>query len=394
MSDSAFNSCSNCGVESSTLKKCSHCKEVQYCDRECQLKHWKIHKPSCKGKNTSPRTAILQSMNKGKGLEDGLKINNTDDTEEEEQRVKNYAIEKASREETKFVRKAKKEGTPIFHMSKTSHGIVMAGQPVPEGVPESFFLKQDAITNLKYGAQTNMKKLGNLKFEASYKDYYDDIVKNEDIWMSFFNYKANEEHVEHTCGILGTLATIYRQRGHLQACEDVLNMETKVIQIYKRHSKNGGYDQVYNCDSLEFKMNCIYFNLYMQVGRCKECIPLFRSLCSYELQYNLRSDEQNWACLIETLLHKTPNKRNLQRLTNAEILRALNIMNKVRKSEQGLAISNREKERVALNSCLKCGIEEESIGRFKSCARCQKIFYCSKACQKEDWKVHKKHCKA
>lgn len=38
--------CSTCNEEKPD-KKCSKCKEVQYCDRECQRLHWFIHKKEC-----------------------------------------------------------------------------------------------------------------------------------------------------------------------------------------------------------------------------------------------------------------------------------------------------------------------------------------------------------
>lgn len=38
--------CSSCGNEKPD-KKCSKCKAVQYCDRECQRLHWFMHKKSC-----------------------------------------------------------------------------------------------------------------------------------------------------------------------------------------------------------------------------------------------------------------------------------------------------------------------------------------------------------
>ena len=38
--------CSSCGEEKPD-KKCSKCKEVQYCDRQCQRLHWFMHKKTC-----------------------------------------------------------------------------------------------------------------------------------------------------------------------------------------------------------------------------------------------------------------------------------------------------------------------------------------------------------
>jgi hypothetical protein len=40
--------CSACGEKSDTLKKCTACKCVWYCDRDCQNKHRKEHKKECK----------------------------------------------------------------------------------------------------------------------------------------------------------------------------------------------------------------------------------------------------------------------------------------------------------------------------------------------------------
>ncbi|KAI9032327.1 hypothetical protein DFJ74DRAFT_332612 [Hyaloraphidium curvatum] len=45
--------------------------------------------------------------------------------------------------------------------------------------------------------------------------------------------------------------------------------------------------------------------------------------------------------------------------------------------------------------CLNCGREERKNTvkeSFKRCSRCRRAVYCSEKCQREDWKVHKKHC--
>lgn len=49
--------CSTCGEEKPD-KKCSKCKQVQYCDRECQRIHWFMHKKNCaRPVSTSTATA-------------------------------------------------------------------------------------------------------------------------------------------------------------------------------------------------------------------------------------------------------------------------------------------------------------------------------------------------
>lgn len=42
-------SCASCNKANST-QRCSKCKEVYYCGRDCQQKHWAIHKTHCKNK--------------------------------------------------------------------------------------------------------------------------------------------------------------------------------------------------------------------------------------------------------------------------------------------------------------------------------------------------------
>lgn len=37
--------CANCGKEAE--KRCSRCKSIWYCSRDCQVSHWKLHKVNC-----------------------------------------------------------------------------------------------------------------------------------------------------------------------------------------------------------------------------------------------------------------------------------------------------------------------------------------------------------
>jgi len=46
-----------------------------------------------------------------------------------------------------------------------------------------------------------------------------------------------------------------------------------------------------------------------------------------------------------------------------------------------------------INMCDNCGKEESTIGeKMKRCARCKKVMYCDRECQKTAWKKHKKTC--
>ena len=57
--------CASCGVKKSTLLKCSRCKSVFYCSKECQKSHWKAHKQDCnQSKVLPPPKSFLQPSKK------------------------------------------------------------------------------------------------------------------------------------------------------------------------------------------------------------------------------------------------------------------------------------------------------------------------------------------
>ncbi|XP_058830344.1 ankyrin repeat and MYND domain-containing protein 2 [Topomyia yanbarensis] len=55
--------CSSCGEEKPD-KKCSKCKEVQYCDRECQRLHWFMHKKVCARPSSTASTSGTKDAKK------------------------------------------------------------------------------------------------------------------------------------------------------------------------------------------------------------------------------------------------------------------------------------------------------------------------------------------
>ena len=45
------NTCLFCLKEVEGLQGCSRCGTARYCGKECQLKHWPVHKNSCQNSN-------------------------------------------------------------------------------------------------------------------------------------------------------------------------------------------------------------------------------------------------------------------------------------------------------------------------------------------------------
>ncbi|KAJ7136407.1 hypothetical protein C8R43DRAFT_1020681 [Mycena crocata] len=44
----AFPECSNSKLKGASMRLCSQCKTIHYCNRECQRAHWPLHKDSCR----------------------------------------------------------------------------------------------------------------------------------------------------------------------------------------------------------------------------------------------------------------------------------------------------------------------------------------------------------
>jgi hypothetical protein len=365
-------SCDACSIQTADLKKCSRCHLTFYCGRECQRRHWKEHKLAC--------DVAVQNM-------EILSMGSDPDAER---------IRASANARSKVLRMAKKSGMPMISMSFTAFGPVGPGLPIPEGVPPNFPLKQVATIEFKTGPATRAGARGNMRGEASYRAYYDDLVADRSIWMTFFDELDNYEHAEHTCGILGTLATIYRQRGALKECEEVLDMEVEVMERYQRSSQAQGAPRarIICCDNLEHKMILIRYNLCFQLERFDACLPLYRSLLNYELKYNLTYEEQNFLFMTVAILGKAPTPTTLRSLSDDEVMRMVLAPLRHEGSVEGVLEVEKTKQRVALQNCSGCGRSESAMGEFKTCTRCESVFYCCRECQRKDWKAHKKTCNA
>jgi hypothetical protein len=310
------------------------------------------------------------------------------------------AFEKKVYADNKELRHHRKAGTPIFTVSMTAQGIVGPGMPMPQGVPAAFGLKQQATLEFQSGASGQMLSggnRGNFKGELAYRQYYEELELNKNEWMTFFNAPDNYIHAEHSCGILGTFATILRQRGSsesLKECEQVLNMEAECLARYKKvtdNNQDAHEQQVFCCDTLHFKYWMIRYNLYFQTGRYTQCVPLFRKLADYELRNRVHYDNQNYLFMLVAVLNRSPSESVLRSLTDDECVRLVKAPLSLGTVDSALG-TEEAKKRVALQKCASCAKQEAALSTFKTCPRCKSTFYCGRDCQKKDWKAHKKTC--
>jgi hypothetical protein len=360
--------CAYCFEIPAVLLKCGRCKEIGYCGRDCQVSDWKNHKPNC-GSVGAMRTLLEMGRS---------------DPEQD-------AIKEKSKVHNKMLRNAKKAGMPIITCSYTSFGIVAPGMPIPAGVPPNFALKQAAVNAFQTGFSSSGTGRGNFKGEGSYREFYDDLEDNKEQWMSFFDVAENYEHAEHSCGILGTLATVYRQRGALEDCEKVLDMEDQVLIRYQRASEGTCSAQVNCCDTLTFKCQTIRYNMCFQTQRYEECYGLFRKLAAYELKYEIAFDHQSYLFMLVIILKKKPTAAVLKSLTDTEIHKIVVAPLNCKGGGDPLE-SKQATQKTALQTCAKCGRKENYISQFKKCTQCKVTYYCGRDCQKDDWKAHKKAC--
>ena len=144
--------------------------------------------------------------------------------------------------------------------------------------------------------------------------------------------------------MLGTLATIYRQRGLLDDCEQMLDMESEVTTRFERFMCFAEPEYA----DWKYKYN----NIRCERRRFNECVALFRENAAYEAKQGFTFDESDYLSMIPLILKKEPTARVFERLTDAEILRIVEAL-------VGFADSAGYGEsRTQLRTCSSCRAQE------------------------------------
>jgi len=233
--------------------------------------------------------------------------------------------------------------------------------------------------------------------EREYSMLVSDFLENWDMWMALFSDDGNSVYCERICGILGTLATLYRWRGHIERASRVLELEDIFLKLYEGMSERSTSRAQKECAAgLRYKYLVILYNLLLNFGHSsgpKLCDTL-RKLILHELTHKFSFEQQNFAFMVQMVHHKKPTIQLVKKMSDKDLQKINNkSLSQPHDPKYPLAVSKEDYEFAQLKKCGKCNRGEEFLGDFKLCGGCRYVRYCTAECQKAHWPTHKVLCK-
>ena len=401
------------------------CKVAQYCNKNCQGRHWKAHREQHR------KLCINSKSNKSS--------KKSEKSEKVECGELSAELIEIMRIESTHLRMFKKEGVrPSASMSWDFEDHV--GHFPTQEQKDFFCSTLFPIINIAYfdfkfssKAMENPDKqdkkekepweiVGRNK-EGTLTELFNAMVEHESLFMLSFENVKGYVLPERCTGMLGTLTTILRQRGDLIQAEVVMEMYTKTIDAYEAVlmrlvPEEGGGDLAtfdhnnFTCmESLRYKWYLIRLNMMSDTQENihdEKLGKMIRWVCSWEIRtgvYRRDDDIWTWCLLAFGAIRRTEEKsvvtlRKLKKVSNVNIAKCIRrylrhpmyLKMQQDKSQFPLVVKQR---------CARCNKEEPFINVFQKCGRCVKrggtttatATYCGPECQKIHWSEHKKECK-
>ena len=253
--------------------------------------------------------------------------------------------------------------------------------------------------------------------------------------MTLLEPVENSVWTERLSGVLGTLATIYRQRGDLVECYNLVRPASSGVQgwydrmltMYARHvqlREEQGWkttESMYapiserKClKGLRYKYHRIVVNLSVDLlalaaKRAGSRPPpklskayvgaSLRVIIQDEIDRKVVDDDFRW--MLSTFLNKPETQRGLDS-TSDELLGGTSdiIASKTAQMQSAGTLPsvapgqpNVFTDNAVLKTCSTCGKREQFLGTLLRCGACFSVHYCNAVCQKSHWKRHKPDCK-
>jgi hypothetical protein len=231
--------------------------------------------------------------------------------------------------------------------------------------------------------------------ECIYEEFHKDMKKYPYAWLGIIF--DNKEDLPSACSalqVLKSLARLKYENREIDIFKDVMELYGEALGWFEMTVSDAEdeeyYDNVGNFKWERYELNAFAakWMATMQIMYKPEAIQYFRDALAEESVW----EYQDRYCRI-VLEHATGSTMSIDDLTNIEMM-----------MEEGdeflwkclLAMRDGERGTVKWSPtsfCQTCGWEETKDKKLLQCSRCLRAFYCTKECQKIDWKGHKLDCK-
>ena len=247
--------------------------------------------------------------------------------------------------------------------------------------------------------------------EKPLAEFYETMVAEEDAYFRLFENPAIEVWAERCSGLLGTYATILRQRGEYARCQAVMRLYTRVIERYEAMTvatapskSNTERAATKRCvDGLFYTYLLIKFNLAgptntgtIMTANLADIGRDYRRVAAYEISTGIHArGTDNFAFMLSgagRVTLKTLKKLNDRKL-GLLYRKAMELFADPKTKQRSDRTDAKQKKKVAFHQCAMCNSTESFLNDYMKCSRCGRVFYCSKECQVKHWPVHKATCK-
>ena len=253
--------------------------------------------------------------------------------------------------------------------------------------------------------------------EKEYKELYDSMMEYDHEYFScFLLAPENSIWLEQMSGVIGTLATIYRQRGLYEECRIVhqglhkklLNAYTTKVEEMKVSSNPSQYsftsggtkddiDRQIACHKeLLYKAARIAVNLYPSLNDSTFFVgPYYRRVIQHEIDNGIDYENSEFGWMMPTFLGRQRTSYSLANTTDEELQLLAHKVALFAQSQNQEVLLREITPEATLNKCAGCGVTEEFIGTLLVCSGCSSARYCAppRNCQRQHWKKHKESCK-
>ena len=319
--------------------------------------------------------------------------------------------EKEAKECAKLLRELMKS-VPASNVFSTTNIVVS-----PELLIKDPTIMKALQERISFYDRAKIPLMSNLNFrgEKEYTELYEDMISHPELWEELFSHREHMVIAERCTGIIGTLATLHRQRGNLAHTLEIMEVYQKTLESYSKLVQLNRDQPNFNdakacCEALRFKYNLVKFNCLLDQYKesvesgngpsdatnpfLKASAKYQREMIRYEIENNIDFDHQAFAFMFMVVYQKEPTMKVLSKSTDEDLIEMT--MWSIRASaEQGqfpLDRTPKQAKKIALATCANCGKQEPYLNTFNQCGRCKSVRYCGKECQATHWRVHKKSC--